>query len=92
MSRFGVPTDLTVDRGAQFTSTMWKELNLLLGIKLFPTTSYHPQANGLIERFHRHLKASLMTVTSGDLRGDQIFKPHPPIWSLVSLSGFLETW
>lgn len=24
------------------------------------TTSYHPQSNGMIERFHRHMKASLM--------------------------------
>ena len=31
----------------------------LLGSKRIRTTSYHPIANGLIERFHRQLKASL---------------------------------
>ena len=41
---------------------MWKELNRLLGIKNVTTTAYHPQANGMVERFHRQLKASLMAV------------------------------
>ena len=31
----------------------------LLGAKLHRTMAYHPQANGLVERFHRHLKATL---------------------------------
>ena len=31
-----------------------------LSIKNINTTAYHPQANGLVERFHRTLKASLM--------------------------------
>ena len=34
-------------------------MSKLLGTDLHPTTSYHPQANGLIERNHRDLKASL---------------------------------
>jgi hypothetical protein len=37
----------------------------LLGTDLHPTTSYHPQANGLIERNHRDLKASLKCRLSG---------------------------
>ena len=31
----------------------------LLGTEKHRTTSYHPQANGIVERFHRQLKASL---------------------------------
>ena len=59
LARFGVPTSMVSDRGAQFTSDLWKELNKLLGINASTTTAYHPQANGMVERLHRHLKASL---------------------------------
>ncbi len=31
----------------------------LRGTKLHRTTSYHLQSNGMVERFHRHLKTSL---------------------------------
>ena len=60
VSRFGVPGDITTDRGRQFTSQLWKELHQLLGIKSKNTTSYRPQCNGLVERLHRQLKGSLM--------------------------------
>jgi transposase InsO family protein len=30
-----------------------------LGITIKLTTAYHPQVNGLLERFHRQLKAAL---------------------------------
>ena len=59
IARFGVPTDITSDRGAQFTSDVWGALSESLGVKLHRTTAYHPQSNGLVERFHRSLKASL---------------------------------
>ena len=62
ISRFGVPNDVTSDRGAQFTSNLWSELHVLLGAVAHRTTAYHPQANGHVERFHRSLKASLMAV------------------------------
>ena len=59
VSRFGVPASLTSDRGAQFTSSVWSELCSLLGTKHHLTTSYRPQANGMVERFHRRLKDAL---------------------------------
>ena len=57
ISRFGVPSTITTDRGKQFESSLWQQLMQLLGCNRIRTTSYHPMANGMIERFHRHLKA-----------------------------------
>lgn len=59
VARFGVPEHLSSDRGSQFTSQLWADVAQLLGVQLHRTTAYHPQANGLVERFHRQLKASL---------------------------------
>ena len=59
ISRFGLPSTITSDRGRQFISTLWSELSNLFGIKLNFTTSYHPQSNGMVERMHRHLKTAL---------------------------------
>lgn len=56
---FGVPSVITTDRGSQFESSLFRELSRMLGSKRIRTTSYHPTANGLVERFHRQLKASL---------------------------------
>lgn len=59
IARFGVPQSVTTDRGAQFESNLWKQLMSRLGSIKIKTTSYHPQSNGLIERFHRRLKDAL---------------------------------
>ena len=67
IARFGVPVTITSDQGQQFESHLWKALMNLLGTKHNRTTAYHPQANGLVERFHRHLKSSLKArLTNGN--------------------------
>ena len=60
VARFGVPADISTDRGPQFTAHLWDTLVHLLGVRLHRTCAYHPQANDLVEHFHRHLKSALM--------------------------------
>ncbi|KAG8198256.1 hypothetical protein JTE90_021513 [Oedothorax gibbosus] len=59
ISRFGCPERLTTDQGRQFESALFRALSQLLGIKKLRTSPYHPQSNGLIEEFHRPMKATL---------------------------------
>ena len=63
VGRYGAPEIITTDRGRQFTSTLWHDLMTSLGSKIIHTTSYNP-ANGIVERFHRVLKASLKAHTN----------------------------
>lgn len=58
--RFGVPARISTDRGTQFESRMFNDLMKFLGSQRIRTTSYHPQANGMVERFHRTFKAAIM--------------------------------
>ena len=65
IAHFGIPIDVSSDRGPQFTSQLWTSVAQSLGTQLHHTTAYHPQANGLVERFHRHLKSALRACLTG---------------------------
>jgi cleavage and polyadenylation specificity factor subunit 1 len=60
ISRFGCPQIITTDQGRQFESQLFHSLAKLCGTQLSWTTAYHPAADGLVERFHRTLKAAIM--------------------------------
>ena len=60
VARYGTPATITTDRGAQFESQLWDSLCNQFGIIRNRTTSYHPQSNGMVERFHRQLNAAIM--------------------------------
>ena len=56
---FGVPEALLSDRGTNLLSHLVQELCQMLGIKKLNTTAYHPQCDGMIERFNRTLKTMI---------------------------------
>jgi transposase InsO family protein len=79
VSHFGVPAVLTSERGVQFSSAVWGELCSTLGISHRLTRAYHPQANGVVERFHRQLKDTLRSRLD-----NQDWPSHLP-WVLLGL-------
>uniref|UniRef100_A0A3B3HIN5 Gypsy retrotransposon integrase-like protein 1 n=3 Tax=Oryzias latipes TaxID=8090 RepID=A0A3B3HIN5_ORYLA len=58
-SRVGVPDEIITDQATNFTSGTMKQLQKELGIKGIRTTPYHPQTDGLVERFNQTLKQML---------------------------------
>ncbi|XP_066509706.1 uncharacterized protein [Hoplias malabaricus] len=66
ISRVGIPKEILTDRGTNFTSKQIKQVYDLLGIKSIHTTPYHPQTDGLTERFNKTLKQALQKVTNNN--------------------------
>ena len=55
-SRVGVPREILTDKGSNFTSQLLAEVYRLLKVKPIRTSPYHPQTDGLVERFNQTLK------------------------------------
>ena len=64
-SRMGVPKEILTDQGTNFTSRLLEKLYQLLGVKAIRTSPYHPQTDGLVERFNGTLKAMLWKCDEG---------------------------
>ena len=58
-SRVGVPKEILTDQGTNFTSNLLAEVYRLLHIQPIRTSPYHPQTDGLVERFNQTLKSML---------------------------------
>ncbi len=54
-TKFGSPQRVLTDRGTNFLSKLISSICLLFKIEQIKTTSYHPQTDGLVERFNRTL-------------------------------------
>ncbi len=68
ISRVGIPKEILTDHGTAFMSRTIHELYELLGIKSIRTSVYHPQTDGLVERFNRTLKTMIRKFVHDDAK------------------------
>ncbi len=74
-SRHGMPTVLLTDQGRNFESHLFKSMCQLFGINKRRTTPYHPQSDGLCERFNGILKLLLRMKVNKDQDNWDILLP-----------------
>ncbi|KAL1279885.1 hypothetical protein QQF64_014485 [Cirrhinus molitorella] len=67
-SRVGIPSEILTDQGTPFMSRLMADLCRLLHVKQLRTTVYHPQTDGLVERFNKTLKQMLRRVAAEEKR------------------------
>uniref|UniRef100_A0A1X7T3K8 Integrase catalytic domain-containing protein n=1 Tax=Amphimedon queenslandica TaxID=400682 RepID=A0A1X7T3K8_AMPQE len=63
-ARVGVPEEILTDQGSNFTSQLLTEIYQMLRVRPIRTTPYHPQTDGLVERFNGTLKSMLRKVVT----------------------------
>ncbi|XP_055543310.1 uncharacterized protein K02A2.6-like [Wyeomyia smithii] len=64
-ARNGFPETLVIDNGMQFTSEKFEAFCSNRGVLHLKTPPYHPQSNGLAERFVDTFKRGLRKITAG---------------------------
>ena len=70
--RHGCPVYLLSDRGRHFLNELVHTLTQRFQIKHLLSTPYHPQTNGLVERFNRTLCESLAKLVTKDQEWDTL--------------------
>lgn len=75
-SRVGIPAEILTDQGTPFVSRLMADLCRSLKIKQLRTTVYHPQTDGLVERFNQTLKQMLRRVVAEDKRDWDLMLPY----------------
>lgn len=67
-------TEKSYDR-SRFESQLFKHLNEQLGSNHLRTTAYHPEANGMVERMYRQLKAAIKCYDTANWPGPEYYIP-----------------
>ena len=75
-SRVGIVREILTDQGSCFMSRVLKDLLSLLQIRHLRTSVYHPQTDGLVERFNQTLKRMLKKVMEVDGKNWDQLLPH----------------
>ena len=74
--RHGAPERLLSDRSSNFLSELVAEVCRLMQIKKINTSRYHPQTDGLVERFHRTLISMLSRYVEKHARDWDHYLPY----------------
>ena len=72
--RHGAPANVTSDRGTCFMAQVMQEIFQALETNHRPTTAYHPQSNGLVERLN-HTLADMLSMYVGSRLTGMSFYP-----------------
>ncbi len=75
ITKYGAPEHVLTDQGTNFLSKLVNEICQLFKIKQLKTTSYHPQTDGLVERFNRTLGDMLACYLNEELEKWDQFLP-----------------
>ncbi|KAL0169058.1 hypothetical protein M9458_037280, partial [Cirrhinus mrigala] len=75
-SRMGIPAEILTDQGTPFMSQLMADLCRLLRVNQLRTTVYHPQTDGLVERFNQTLKQMLRRVAAEDKTDWDLMIPY----------------
>ena len=74
-SRCGLPAEILTYQGSVFMGKLMNQLCKLISIKPIHTSPYHPQTDGLLERWHADILAMLKQATNCKTDWD-LFVPH----------------
>ncbi|XP_073699461.1 uncharacterized protein [Garra rufa] len=75
-SRVGLPSEILTDQGTPFMSRLMADLCRLLKVRQIRTSVYHPQTDGLVERFNQTLKQMLRKVAAEDKKDWDLLLPY----------------
>ncbi len=72
----GALESLLSDQGKEFMNRVLKEVNMLLKISKLNTMPYHPQTDGMVERFNSTIENMLSKFVSDDQKDWDILVPY----------------
>ncbi|KAG6930496.1 hypothetical protein G0U57_003644, partial [Chelydra serpentina] len=75
-SRVGFPKEVLTDQGSNFMSALLRCLWEKCGVRHSWASAYHPQSNGLVERFNGTLKMMLKTFMNQHPQDWDKYLPH----------------
>ena len=74
-SRLGLPLDLHSDQGRSYQSELFRQMCCLLEINQTKSSSYHPSANGICERYNQTLLNMITTYVNEEQTNWDVYLP-----------------